>query len=183
MLHSPITRRLLTVSLVFLICVGLPIAHGATNEDKLREANSLNERAISLYNGGQYKQALPLLEKALRLRSETLDEKHPDMFQSIINLAQTYAALGRHVDALPHFEKGYQLGIEIFGERHRHTLMSLNNLATTYNVLARYDKALPLNEKVLRLRTETQGEKHPTRSRVSAIWHKHTTTLAAIPKR
>ncbi len=105
MLFRSITHRLLTIALVFLFGAGLPVAQGATNEDKLREANSLNERAISLYGSGRYDQAAPLFEKALRLYTETLGEKHPYTLTSLSNLAETYRTLGRTAEALPLQEK------------------------------------------------------------------------------
>ncbi len=161
MLHNPIMRRLLAIALVLLFGADLSLAQGNTNEDKLREAKRLSDRTLILYNDGQYKQALPLLEKALQLRTEALGEKHPDTLTSLNNLAEAYVAIGRPAEALALHEKALWLRTEILGEKHPITLVSLDNLAKVYDALGRHVEALPLNVKALRFRTETLGEKHP----------------------
>ncbi len=160
-LPRSITRWLSMIAFVFLFIASLSIAQSMTNEDKLKEANNLVDRANILHNNGRYDQAAPLLEKALRLRTETLGEMHTDTITNIDKLAETYGVLGRHAEALPLREKVLRLTIETRGEQHPNVLIGLNNLAVTYKALGRHAEALPLQEKIVRLTTEMLGQKHP----------------------
>jgi CHAT domain-containing protein/uncharacterized protein YjgD (DUF1641 family) len=116
--------------------------------------------AVIYHAVGQLDEALPLYEKAYRLRLQILGEKHPDTLESLNNLASIYKAVGRLDEALPLSEKAYAQSKQVLGEKHLTTLTSLNNLAVAYQAVGRLDGALPLSEKAYRLRLQVLGEKH-----------------------
>ena len=76
---------------------------------------------------GRVADALPHYERALKLYSEVLGEKHPDTLTSLNNYAIALHALGRTAEALPHYERVLMLRIELLGIKHPDTLNSFNS--------------------------------------------------------
>jgi len=157
---------------IWIIYVGLLIsslAQAATEKEQalLSKANRYEALVVWLYQQGEFKQALPLAEKAFKIRNEILGEKHPDTLSSLNDLVIIYTKLGRFSEALFLSEKVYRLTKEILGEKHPYTLHSLTNKANIYNYLAiwlyqrgEFKQALPLAEKAFKIRNEILGEKH-----------------------
>jgi tetratricopeptide (TPR) repeat protein len=129
--------------------------------ESLKLAETYNNQVVQFYQQGQFEQALPLAEEALKIRIEILGEKHPNTLQSMNNLALIYQNIGWLSEALPLSEKNYRLTKEVLGEKHPSTLRSLNNLAGIYQTIGQLSEALPLFEKSYRLHKEVLGEKHP----------------------
>ena len=152
--------RLLGALLLVLAAVFSAPTYSA-DQAWLDEAKKIENQVVDLFKSNKFAEALPLLKKSLRLRTEVLGERHPDTLVSLGVLALTYNNLGRHAEALALNEKAFRLHTEIFGERHPSTLVSLNNLAETYVSLGRYAEALALHEKAFRLYTEVLSERHP----------------------
>jgi CHAT domain-containing protein len=128
---------------------------------QLKKAKDYNAQVVEYYKKGQYQEALPWAEKAWKIRTEILGEKHPDTLISLNNLAGCYHALGRLAEALPLFEQSYGLFKEVLGEKDPFTLNSLTYLAFIYQALGRFDEALLLSEQGYHLSKEVFGEKHP----------------------
>lgn len=55
---------------------------------ELEEAKRLNQQVEQLYKQGQYAAAIPLEERALVIREKVLGLEHPDVVQSLNNLAE-----------------------------------------------------------------------------------------------
>jgi tetratricopeptide (TPR) repeat protein len=146
-----------------IICWGLiaSFAQATTQEEQLELAKTYNDQLVQYYQQGQLNKALPLAEKALKLRTEILGEKHPRTLSSLNNLAMIYKDLGSLGKALPLSESAYRLTKEVLGAKHPRTLISLNNLAMIYKDLGSLDEALPLFESAYRLSKEVLGAKHP----------------------
>jgi len=140
---------------------------------------------MSYYQQGKFKQALPWAEKAFKIKTEVLGEKHPTTLASLNNLAMLYQNLGRLSEALPLVKKGYRLAKEVLGEKHRDTLTSLNNLAGIYQQLGRLSEALPLFEKAYRLTKDAIGKKHPSTiislNNLATIYHNLGHAADALP--
>ena len=62
----------------------------SAKEESLNLATELNEKAIELYKQGKYDEAVPLLEKSLKIRQQVLGAEHPDVATSLNNLASLY---------------------------------------------------------------------------------------------
>jgi hypothetical protein len=80
---------------------------------------------------------------------------------SMNNLANSYAALGRHGDALRLHERTLQRMTHTRGPDHADTLSSMMSLANTYEALGRHDEALRLREETLAVRKVKLGPDHP----------------------
>jgi CHAT domain-containing protein len=96
---------------------------------------------------GRAREALPYAERALKLRTEVLGERHPDTLMSLANYAVVLEFLSRPGEALPYERRALQLRTEVLGERHHDTLQSLNNYASVLDSLGRAREALPYYER------------------------------------
>ncbi|MDZ8033177.1 tetratricopeptide repeat protein [Nostoc sp. DedSLP04] len=114
------------------------------------------------YSGqGLYNQALPWYEQCLEVTKKRLGEEHPDVAQSLNNLAFLYNSQGRYSQAEPLLIRALALRRKLLGEEHPDVAQSLNNLAFLYNSQGRYSQAEPLLIRALALRRKLLGEEHP----------------------
>jgi hypothetical protein len=75
-------------NLVAVLLIGLSLAVSkATLAQGLAEVVALNERVEQLYNQGPYPEAIPLVQRVLRIREAALGPNHPDVATSLNNLA------------------------------------------------------------------------------------------------
>ena len=79
---------------------------------------------------------------------------------SMNNLADTYAALGRHADALKLREETLALRKAKLGPDHPDTWLTKTDLAESYNALGRHAEALKLREATLAFRKSNLGADH-----------------------
>ncbi|MGB6301921.1 MAG: tetratricopeptide repeat protein, partial [Rivularia sp. (in: cyanobacteria)] len=68
---------------------------------ELQEAERLNQQVEQLYRQRKYREAIPLAERALAIREKVLGEEHPDVAQSLNNLALLYYSQGNYSKAEP----------------------------------------------------------------------------------
>jgi CHAT domain-containing protein/Flp pilus assembly protein TadD len=130
-------------------------------EEQLAEATRLNAQGIELHQAGDYKAAEPLFQESLALRREQLGDRHPDVAQSLNNLANLYYDQGRYGEAEPLHQESLALHREQLGDRHPHVATSFNNLAELYRDQGRYGEAEPLHQESLAIRREQLGDRHP----------------------
>jgi tetratricopeptide (TPR) repeat protein len=110
---------------------------------------------------GLYREAEPLYQQDLSLSRELLGERHPDVAQSMNNLAGLYESQGRYEAAEPLYQQALELRRELLGDRHPQVASSLNNLAGLYRAQGRYAEAEPIYQQALELNRELLGERHP----------------------
>jgi tetratricopeptide (TPR) repeat protein len=87
-----------------------------------------------LYERGRYTDVEPLFQRALAIRKKTLDPKHPDMAESLNNLAVLYRTRGQYAKAEPLFDRALIIWEKALGPEHPHVATSLHNLALLYRV-------------------------------------------------
>ncbi|MBW4508197.1 MAG: tetratricopeptide repeat protein [Scytonematopsis contorta HA4267-MV1] len=113
------------------------------------------------YKGqGSYKQALFWLEQSLSVTQERLGEQHPDVANSLNNLALLYTSQGHYSEAETLYIKALDARKHLVGEQHLDVATSLNNLALLYHSQRRYSEAEPLYIKALDMRKRLLGEQH-----------------------
>jgi tetratricopeptide (TPR) repeat protein len=105
----------------------IEIAQSRSQQD-LAEALQLNERAMQLYQQGQYSEAIPLAERSLAIYEEQLGANHPDTATSLNTLALLYESMGRYQEAEPLYVRSLAISEEQLGAKHPQTVTSLNNL-------------------------------------------------------
>jgi tetratricopeptide (TPR) repeat protein len=124
-------------------------------------ANLLNDIGMIYDLLGQYSLAKDTTELALRIRIDTLGERHPDTAMSYNNAGSNYGRLGDYRSAQKHHAKSLEIYLELFGEQHQGTARSYLNLGTAYGALGEHQKALEYKEKALEIYQKLLGEIHP----------------------
>ena len=120
----------------------------------------LNTMGCYLYLRGRYKEAEPLLMRALEIREEQLGGRHPDTAGSLNNLALLYQEQGKYAEAEPLLMRALEICEEQLGGRHPDTAGSLNNLALLYQEQGKYAEAEPLYQRALAIREQILGPVH-----------------------
>jgi tetratricopeptide (TPR) repeat protein len=119
-------------------------------------------RLGSFYKGqGLYPQAQPWLEKAKEIAEQRFGDEHPDVANSLNNLALLYKYQGRYDEAETLFLQALDMKKKLLGDEHPDVASSLNNLAYLYNAQGRYDEAEPLNLQALDMYKKLLGDEHP----------------------
>ena len=107
----------------------------------------------------RYAEAEPLFKRALALREKARPPGHPDIGQSLNNLATLYERQDRHADSEPLFKRALAIYQKIPGaERAVATL--LNNLGQVYKTEGRYADAEPVIKQSLAIREKVLGRDH-----------------------
>jgi len=130
-------------------------------EPKHLEWEALNQKALKAHEKGQYKEGLTYAQKAFEFAKTNFEPNHPNILNSMNNLAFLYSSQGRYGEAEPLYKKALQLRETVQGKKHPDTISSLNNLAGLYSSQGRYGEAEPLYNKALQLFETVQGKKHP----------------------
>lgn len=133
---------------------------GPASAQTAAEADKLNAEVVRLYQAGKFAEAIPLAQRALRIREKALGPEHPDVGQSLSNLASVYRALGRYGEAEPLYRRGLAIREAALGPGHSDVATSLNALALLYRVQGRYAEAEPLYMRSLAIRERALGAEH-----------------------
>src|SRR4051794_26889554 len=72
-----------------------------TSQAVLDEASQLNKLVEKLYSEGKFGEAVPVAARALALREKALGSMHPDVAESLKNLAMLYREQGAYPKAEP----------------------------------------------------------------------------------
>jgi tetratricopeptide (TPR) repeat protein len=76
-----------------------------TQSTELAEAEQLSNQVIELYKQGEFDKALPLAERALKLRENALGPDHILVANALTNLAEIYLAKGKRKEARTNYQK------------------------------------------------------------------------------
>ncbi len=99
--------------------------------------------------------------RARELYAVKLGPDHPDTLNSMMGLANSYAALGRNDEALALREATLKFHRAKLGPDHPVTLKSMMGLANSYFALGRHAEALALREETLKFQKTKLGPDHP----------------------
>ena len=111
--------------------------------------------ALGLYDEGR-----PLLEQSLALRERALDPEHPDVAQSLKDLANLHRAVGNFAEAGPLLERALAIEEAAYGPVHAAVGETVSALATLHWSLAQYAEAQPLFERSVAIKEELFGPTH-----------------------
>ena len=117
--------------------------------------------AFGMHLTGRTKEALPISETVVRLKTEVMGENNRSTLTTMSNMVLMYSALGQTREALELNQRVLDLRRKAFGDKDSDTLISMNILGTIYGHMGRISDQMLNNEEVLRLRTEVHGEEHP----------------------
>ena len=121
---------------------------------ELKEATTLTDSSVKLFNQGKYDQAIPLAKRALQIREKLLPRTDPRVVDSLSNLGEFYLALKDYKSAIEIFHRMLLGQEERFGAEHVNVANTLDRLASLYSVAgnakeaeAAYKRAIALREK------------------------------------
>ena len=137
------------------------VGQSADYKRRIDEARELYKRALELYKAGRYSEAIPLMQRSLAAREKALGPNHPEVADSLNNLALLYDDQGRYGDAEPLYKRSLAIREKALGPDHPDVAESLNNLAGLYKAQGRYADAEPLYKRSLAIRERTLGSDHP----------------------
>ncbi|HEY6540972.1 MAG TPA: tetratricopeptide repeat protein, partial [Ktedonobacteraceae bacterium] len=110
---------------------------------------------------GQYAVATTLIRQSLTIREQTLGMEHPEVAESLNELAILYWQQGHYSEAEPLIKRALAIREQVLGLNHPDTALSLNNLAMLYSDQHRYSEAEPLIKRALAIREQVLGLNHP----------------------
>ena len=140
-----------------LLSVGL-----ALGLERLEEAKSLNQQAMQLYEEGRYREAISLAERALAIQEKVLDPDHPDVVDSLSNLAKLYHALGDYARAEPLMRRVLATSVGLVrGQGTLEEAASFNERGAQLYQEGRYLEAIPLAMLSLTIREEALPPNDP----------------------
>ena len=87
--------RILTAA-ILLFCSGTPLVY---SQGAGIEWDALNQQVMDLYRQGNYDRAAVVAQRALEVAEQNLGPDHPDVANSLNNLADLYRATNRIEEA------------------------------------------------------------------------------------
>jgi tetratricopeptide (TPR) repeat protein len=127
----------------------------------LRRASHLEGVAIVRQALGEHAEAKQAYEQVLDLRSRALGAEHPEVYDTLGNLATVLHDMGAYEDARALNEQGLALREQVLGPAHPDVGKSLNNLANNHRALGGNVEAKALYERALSIWEASLGPEHP----------------------
>jgi TonB family protein len=123
----------------------------------LKEADSLNLKAVQLFNAAKYDEALPLAEQVLKLREEAAGRDHQSVADAHKNLGAIYFARGKPDKSRHHYKRALSVYEKNPAGRHANISQLLDALGVLErfafgNYLAateHYERSLAVKESAL----------------------------------
>ncbi len=112
-------------------------------------------------SAGRVEEAVTMYERALKLQTALLGEKHPEVLTSMRGLINMYHTLGRTEDSVRMAKRLLVLCDEQFGSTAAFTVEAMQHLAACYAAQSKYEKAIKLLDQALESQHQTLGEGHP----------------------
>ena len=125
------------------------------------EAAVRNTIGATLLSLGRYDAAEEQLKLALKTRRVILGGAHPDLAESLNNLALVLQGKGEYDDAEPLYRESLAMRRKLLGEEHPVVATTLTNLALLLQSKGDYDGAEPLYRESLAIARKLLGEEHP----------------------
>ncbi len=130
-------------------------------DPRQREAQRLFEQGRAAAKARDFRNAIPLYEKALKLREQVLGKEHAELVSLTDALGAAHWELGNHAAALSHYRRSLAIDEKVLGPDHAQVAADLNNLAGLYESMGEYAKALPLYQRSLAILEKAFGPRHP----------------------
>ena len=116
-------------------------------DESTNELKKLEQELHKRIHAGEIYAALSIAEKTLEIAEEALGPDHPDVAQSLNNLAGLYHEQGNYALAEPLCERVLAIHEKALGHDHSSVATSLNNLARLYRVTDRKSEAEKLEKR------------------------------------
>lgn len=138
----------------------LGIDRGLANDPET-QAKLMDLMGRVYYGLGLYSRSEVLLRRSVELRRHVSGPRHPDTAQSMHNLANALAALGKEGEARRLDLEVLDIRRRALGPDHPDTLRTMNSVAVDLVQEGRYTEALQLHQTVYQSRKRVLGPEHP----------------------
>lgn len=118
--------------------------------------DELNTKVITLHQQGRYSEAATVAEEALKVAEETFGADHPDVAQSLNNLAALYQDQGKYAQAEPLYKRALAIMEKALGPDHPDVATVLENLSKLYKEIGNKDEAKRLEKRARSVRFKNQ---------------------------
>ena len=124
-------------------------------------ARILNQTGLHLKSKANYKEAEPLLRRALAINESNLGPNHPEVARTLSNLALLLQDTNRLPEAEPLCRRALAISEASLGPNHPEVAIYLNNLASLLQAANRLSEAEPLCRRALAIDEASLGPNHP----------------------
>jgi CHAT domain-containing protein/tetratricopeptide (TPR) repeat protein len=144
-----------------------PVDHAAADRTPAREAElavtllNLGMMAQTAFTGPRRDEAGQLYRRAIEIQQQALGADHPDLAESLNNLAE-FTGIQREYDEAEELHKrALAIREKALGQNDPKVAVSLTNLARLYSVTRRPKDAIPLLQRALAIGEQAVGATHP----------------------
>jgi len=129
-------------------------AFDPAQQQRLREANRLNQLQDAFYKQGKYAEGIDPCRQAMEIRGELLGKEHPNYATSLNNLTALYGDMNDYAKAEPLLRNSLEIYKRALGENDPHYATSLNCLGLLYQAMGDHRHVPEIKKRAL-------GENHP----------------------
>lgn len=126
----------------------------------LAAARLLHQVAVYLIDHARYKEVEPLLQDALIIRRQQMEEDHPDIIAILHDSGRLYYFLGQYRQAETLLQQALAARRRTLGEDHPDTLKTRVALAQVYSAKGEYDEAKRRYIAILTTLEQQSGKDH-----------------------
>lgn len=139
---------------------GIRLSTELHRPDTLLMAKRVHRLAVARYKNGNNEEAIPTLERSLRLHEESLGAETPEMAAMLFEVGCIYRAQGEYKRAQECLHKALQLHERHAGPDSPEAAADVQQLAGAYEDAGNLDKAAEQYERCLTLKQRKIGVKH-----------------------
>lgn len=129
--------------------------------EELEAAQTLGGLANLHFRQGDYAGSLELAREAYEIRKRRLGTMHPDVADSLQQMAVAYDGLGNYGETLRLSREALAMRRALFGEAHIAVATNLNDLAAFLAHARRLEESRDTHVQALAVYRKVMGEKHP----------------------
>jgi len=116
----------------------------------------MTDDAVTLYTQRKHKEAIALAEKALEYAKKNFGPEHPNVAESMDNLATYLTAEGEYAKAEDLYKKALVIVEKDFGLDNEYTAIFLNYLSDFYRKIGKEDEAKKLEDRAKAIRRKNR---------------------------
>jgi tetratricopeptide (TPR) repeat protein len=141
-----------SVLVATLIVVGCATQVKKTDRVDKTEWENLSKEVGELYRSGQYDLAVIVGTRAVEVAEKNVGPNHPDVAQSLNDLAVLYSTQGQYAQAEPLYKRALAIREQALGPNDPLVAQSLKDLAALFRATKRSKEAGTLEQRAARIR-------------------------------
>jgi TonB family protein len=147
-----------TLTLLFLATLLFANLFYSSQESvELKEAGTLTDSVIKLFNQGKYDEALPLANRVLQIREKLLPRNDPQISSALNNLGEIYTAKKNYKAAIQVYLRVLRSHEEVFGQEDVNLTFTLDRLAVLNYAAGNFKETEAAYKRMQALREKAHG--------------------------